>query len=109
VASMLGGAVTVQGVRARARSLVFGGKGVTTDKPFVLGACGRDKVPVCCRLGGKQLAVEPRRGRNANSRSQLIAYASTSRARRSHWQGSTRGGNGLFACGGSRMGCVRCS
>jgi hypothetical protein len=93
---MLGGAVTVQGVRARVRSLVFGGKGVTTDKPFVLEACVRDKVPVCCGPGGKQLAAgEPRRKGRANSRYQLIAYASTSQARRSHWAAQHSRGNDL--------------
>lgn len=46
-ASMLAGAVTVKAACEVSLVLVFGDKGVTTDKPSVLGACVRDKVPVC--------------------------------------------------------------
>ena len=46
-------------------SLSFGGKRVDTVKPSGLGACVRDKVPVCCRLSTQ---MRPRRGKGANRR-----------------------------------------
>jgi hypothetical protein len=106
---MLAGAVTVLAVRKLLLSLGCGGKGVTTDKPSVRGACVRDKVPVCCGLAGKQLvAGERRRGRGATSRYQLIAYASTSRAGRSHWaESSSRGRWACLLAAGVRLDCVR--
>lgn len=46
-------------------SLSFGDKRVDTVKPSGLGACVRDKVPVCCRL---LTQMRPRRGKGANRR-----------------------------------------
>jgi hypothetical protein len=50
---MLTGAGAVSDARELPLSLVFGDKGVTTDKPFVLEAFVRDKVPVCSVLDGR--------------------------------------------------------
>jgi hypothetical protein len=50
----LAGAVTVYGGRDVSLSLSFGDKRVDTVKPSVLGACVRDKVPVCCRLDANE-------------------------------------------------------
>lgn len=41
---MLVRGAAVQAGRGLSQSVVLEGKGVTTDKPFVLGACVRDKV-----------------------------------------------------------------
>lgn len=43
---MLGGAEAAAASLLLSLSLKVGGKRVTTDKPFVLGGCVRDKVPV---------------------------------------------------------------
>ena len=64
---MLAGGVAGKGAPGRSRSLSEGGKGVTTDKPFVLEACVRDKMPVCCVLGGKSLVAGRRRGEGAGA------------------------------------------
>lgn len=61
----LAGAVTEYSGREESLSLSFGDKRVATDKPSDLGACVRDKVPVCCRL---LTQMKPRRGKGANRR-----------------------------------------
>lgn len=45
-ASMLVRGAAMQVGRGVSLSVVLGDKGVTTDKPFVLGACVRDKATV---------------------------------------------------------------
>jgi hypothetical protein len=88
------GALAVAGVRRQKSDY---GQAVCTG---ILGA--RQGAGVLCVLDGMLLvAGEPRRGRGANSRCQLIAYASSRQAGRSHWADNSREEIDMFA----RHGC----